>query len=97
MKQLFTFACILFITTTNAQPTGIFANHADVGNPKIKGTAIYDKKTKTYTISGGGYNIWFNRDEFQYAYKKLKEILHLPTILNLLVKERKDIEKSVGW
>jgi TolB protein len=96
MKQLFTFACILFITTTNAQPTGIFENHADVGNPKIKGTTIYDKKTKTYTLSGGGYNIWFNRDEFQYAYKKMKGDFTLTANFEF-IGEAKEGHRKIGW
>jgi len=29
------------------------------------------KNTQTYNLAGGGYNIWFNRDEFHFVYKKL--------------------------
>ena len=50
---------------------GYFENHKDIGNPKLAGSAIYDKVTHSYKIKGGGYNIWFNRDEFHYAYKKV--------------------------
>jgi hypothetical protein len=50
----------------------IFQEHIDIGHPKIKGSTTYNKKTNTYTLKGGGYNIWFNRDEFQFAYKKLR-------------------------
>lgn len=53
-------------------PIGIFDDHKDIGNPKLKGDASYDEKTQTYNIAGAGYNIWFNRDEFQYVYKKIK-------------------------
>src|SRR5689334_12109976 len=53
-------------------PVGIFDNHEDIGNPKLKGSATYDSTTQTYNITGAGYNIWFNRDEFQFLYKKLK-------------------------
>ena len=52
-------------------PIGIFENHADIGNPKIAGSAGYDEATQTYDISGAGYNIWFNRDEFHYVYKRI--------------------------
>ena len=31
----------------------------------------YDEASQVYTIRGSGSNIWFNRDEFQYAYKKI--------------------------
>lgn len=66
-------ACFIGLFSVAAQETsiGIFENNFDVGNPKIKGSTVYDKKTGTYTLTGSGYNIWFNRDEFQYAYKKM--------------------------
>lgn len=51
---------------------GLFEHHQDIGNPKISGSAYYDKVTHTYTLTGSGYNIWFNRDEFQFLYKKIK-------------------------
>jgi len=51
---------------------GIFGNHADIGNPKIKGSAIYNAADQSYNFKSGGYNIWFNRDEFHYAYNKIK-------------------------
>ncbi|GAC1530468.1 MAG: SMP-30/gluconolactonase/LRE family protein [Sediminibacterium sp.] len=54
-----------------AKPVGIFQDHRDIGNPKNGGSADYDEQTQVYTLSGSGYNIWFNRDEFQYAYKKI--------------------------
>ena len=73
MKPLIFLPIIFCVSTAVAQnPIGIFDNHADVGNPKKAGSAQYDKTTQTYNIKGGGYNIWFNRDEFQYLYKKIK-------------------------
>jgi hypothetical protein len=56
---------------TAPSPVGIFDNHADIGNPKNAGGTFYDAAAQIYTIRGSGYNIWFNRDEFQYAYKKV--------------------------
>ena len=50
----------------------IFTHHQDIGHPKNAGDAQYDKVTHTYTLRGSGYNIWFNRDEFQYLYKTVK-------------------------
>ena len=57
-----------------AQPktAGVFDYLTDVGNPKKAGSVQYDAGSQTYTLKGAGYNIWFNRDEFQYAYKKIK-------------------------
>ncbi len=65
--------CCMAVNPAAAQhPVGIFDNHEDIGNPKIKGSADYDESTQAYNLTGGGYNIWFNRDEFHFLYKKLK-------------------------
>ncbi len=53
---------------------GIFEKSADIGKPKNAGSSQYDETTQTYNLKGSGYNIWFNRDEFQYLYKKTKVI-----------------------
>jgi TolB protein len=74
-------AIILFPALTVAQlpaaalaqrPIGIFDDHLDIGHPKMAGDATYDETTQTYTIKGAGSNIWFNRDEFHFVYKKIK-------------------------
>ena len=52
-------------------PIGVFTNSADIGNPKNSGSSTYDAGSQTYTLKGSGYNIWFNRDEFQFLYKKM--------------------------
>jgi hypothetical protein len=62
----------------------------------MKGSTVYDKESGVYTISGGGYNIWFNRDEFQYAYKKLKGDFTL-TATVAFVGEGKESHRKIGW
>ena len=56
--------------TTNS-PIGIFDGQTDVGSAIIPGSASYDAGTKLYTIRSAGYNIWYQRDEFQYLWKKM--------------------------
>src|ERR1700730_13722216 len=53
-------------------PVGIFEDHLDIGKPKLAGSASYDEATQSYNITGAGSNIWFNRDEFHFIYKKIK-------------------------
>jgi Tol biopolymer transport system component len=53
-------------------PVGIFEDHADIGNPKHQGSVTFDEGSQTYNLKGSGYNIWFERDEFQYAYRRIK-------------------------
>jgi len=56
-----------------SQPLGIFTDHGDVGKPSTigPGSATYDGATKTYTIAGGGENMWASADHFHYVYKKM--------------------------
>ena len=34
-------------------------------------SATYDASTKQYTINSAGYNIWYQRDEFRFLWKKM--------------------------
>src|SRR6266480_1275865 len=67
---------ILFIQSNpllaQMNPIGLFDHHEDVGNPKLKGNAVYNKEDQTYLLSGAGKNIWTNLDQFQYVWKKIK-------------------------
>jgi TolB protein len=54
------------------QPIGIFDHHQDVGDPKLKGSGVYNSEDQTYTLSGAGANMWANADQFHFAWKKLK-------------------------
>jgi TolB protein len=66
------FAYLFFTGTLCAQhPQGVFDDQTDIGNPKIAGSTQYQDGTQTYTLKGAGYNIWFNRDECQFAYRKI--------------------------
>jgi Tol biopolymer transport system component len=43
-----------------------------VGNPAIKGTAVYNKNDQTYLLSASGKNIWAKEDQFHFVFKKIK-------------------------
>ncbi len=68
----FSLAAMVCTDSFAQHPVGIFDDHTDIGNPKIQGSTSYDESSQVYNIAGGGSNIWFNRDEFQFAYKKMK-------------------------
>jgi len=51
---------------------GEFEANSDVGNPTKAGSATYDPATDTYKVSGGGNNIWFDKDELHYVWRKIK-------------------------
>lgn len=52
-------------------PIGIFQGQSDIGGALVPGSSSYDPVTRTYTIHSAGYNIWYNRDEFRYLWKKM--------------------------
>jgi TolB protein len=97
MKQL---TLVLFLLTSiisYAQtPVGIFQNAADIGNPKTAGSSRYDEKTQEYFVKGAGYNVWFNRDEFQFLYNKIKGDFILTANFEF-VGEGKNPHRKVGW
>jgi TolB protein len=75
---------------------GLFSNHMDVGHPKNPGSSQYDKVTHTYTLKGSGYNIWFNRDEFQYLFRKIKGDFTVTANFQF-VGEKGNGHRKIGW
>jgi len=53
------------------QLDALFTESQDVGSPDVKGESSFDEVDQVYTIRGAGYNIWFERDEFQFNYRKI--------------------------
>ena len=51
---------------------GQFDGHGDIGSPAISGSANFDPTNQTYTLTGGGVNIWGKNDQFQFLWKKMK-------------------------
>ena len=50
---------------------GIFEGHGDVGSVGQAGSVQYDAAARTYTVTGSGENMWFGKDAFQFAWKKI--------------------------
>jgi Tol biopolymer transport system component len=78
-------------------PVGIFDNHSDIGHPQHAGNSSYDASSQVYTIKGSGYNIWFNRDEFQYAYKKLSGDFILTANFEFAGEKSNVGHRKIGW
>jgi TolB protein len=67
---IYSFSCCFAQPVKSRQ--GIFDNIQDVGNPKHKGSTVYNSSTQEYTLTGSGKNIWFKADEFQFASLKME-------------------------
>lgn len=98
MRSSLVLICFLILNVSQAQqkPIGIFQDQTNIGNPKIAGATTYDESTQTYTLTGGGYNIWFGRDEFQYAYKKITGDFILTANFEF-VGQGVDPHRKIGW
>jgi TolB protein len=59
-------------------PLGEFADHADVGSPRIAGSAAYNPLSQEYALAAAGANMWGQRDEFHFVWQRIKGdfILH---------------------
>jgi TolB protein len=51
---------------------GIFEGHGDIGTNVKPGSATFIPENGQYVISGAGYNVWLDHDEFQFVWKKMK-------------------------
>ena len=52
-------------------PLGIFAASADIGAVLHQGSATFDPANSTYTLAASGENMWFDKDAFHFAWKKV--------------------------
>jgi TolB protein len=50
---------------------GLFQGSGDIGSPAKAGSSLYNGATQEYTLSSGGVNMWAERDEFQFAWRRM--------------------------
>ena len=79
-----------------SQNLGIFAGSTDVGAVLKPGSATYNAKIHQYDLSGSGYNIWGDHDEFHFLWKKMTGDFILYTRAGLIGKGV-DPHRKVGW
>lgn len=89
-------ALLFVINPALAQPLGLFDGHTDIGNVQKAGSAQFNAKTNEYKLTGAGYNIWFDHDEFHFMWKRMKGDFILTTQAELLGKGV-DPHRKVGW
>ena len=82
-------------TLTENKSIGVFNGQSDVGAALVSGSSGYNKKTKQYTITSAGYNIWYTRDEFRYLWKKMSGDVSLAADVNFPDKAGYDDRKVV--
>ena len=58
---------------------GIFDWSGGIGGMKLFGSVMYDSTTQTYTLTGGGMNVWGSLDQHFFAWNKVKGNFSLTT------------------
>jgi dipeptidyl aminopeptidase/acylaminoacyl peptidase len=51
---------------------GVFDGHGDVGRTHNPGSVVYDAVRDLYAIAGSGANMWSDRDDFHFLWKRLQ-------------------------
>src|SRR6187402_3446616 len=85
-----------FSAFSQEQRIGMFDSHGDVGKDVMPGSAVFIPATGQYIISGAGYNVWADHDEFQFVWKKIKGDFILYTRAEFLG-TWVDYHRKVGW
>jgi TolB protein len=81
---------------SQGSPLGPFDGHGDIGSPKIQGTAAYEPKSQEYALSAGGVNMWAERDEFQFVWKRMTGDFILQARVEFLG-NGVDPHRKAGW
>ncbi|MBC7912576.1 MAG: TolB family protein [Pyrinomonadaceae bacterium] len=79
------------------QKIGIFDGSTDVGTFVKPGSASYILPTRQYVISGAGYNVWFDHDEFHYLWKRMKGDFILYTRAEFAGWNGVEEHRKAGW
>ncbi|MFA6084996.1 TolB family protein [Mucilaginibacter sp.] len=97
-------SCVVFLivlaslsSSAQQKKIGIFDGQVDVGAKTKPGSGIYVPQTQQYLISGAGYNVWFDRDEFHYVYRKMKGDFILYTRAEFVGWNGVEDHRKVGW
>jgi Tol biopolymer transport system component len=90
------FLLIQLVAWSQSGPVGVFEGHDDVGKGVMPGSAVFIPATGQYVISGAGYNVWGDHDEFQFVWKKMHGDFILYTRAEFLG-SWVNYHRKVGW
>jgi TolB protein len=100
LRKIISTICLLSVglcAMAQQQSIGIFEGQRDIGANTKPGSGAYLPESRQYIISGAGYNIWFDHDEFHYVYKKIKGDFILYTRAEFVGWNGVEEHRKVGW
>ncbi|MEZ4699355.1 MAG: biopolymer transporter TolR [Rhodothermales bacterium] len=69
--SLYAFALLFLLAGCAGPDLGQFEGQTDVGVVRHAGSVDYDAATGAYTVVGGGDNMWEDKDDFHYIWKRV--------------------------
>jgi TolB protein len=75
---------------------GQLEGHGDVGSPRHAGSATWNAASQEYVLTAAGTNMWGPRDEFHFAWRKMKGDFILQARVEL-VGQGVDHHRKLGW
>ena len=86
----------LFGTAIGAQSAiGIFDSQTDVGRAR-PGSTSYDPQQQSYLVTGSGQNMWGDRDDFHFVWKRMTGNFILSTRARFLG-PGVEAHRKIGW
>src|ERR1043166_850551 len=77
-------------------PVGVFDGQTDVGRVRQAGSAQFDPRYQEYRISGSGQNMWDNRDDFHFVWKRMTGNFILSAYVNFIGPNVEE-HRKIGW
>ena len=98
VRTLFSAAVVVVLATcgAKAQTLGIFGHSSDVGMVTRAGSAQFLQDANEYRITGGGANIWGEKDAFGYLWSDVSGDLSLTAKIQW-IGEGKNPHRKAGW
>jgi Tol biopolymer transport system component len=70
-------AFLVLAAQAGAARIGQFDAQRDVGATALHGTATFERRANAYRVTGGGANIWADRDAFHFVWTRRSGDLHI--------------------
>lgn len=93
----FVLSCFSCIDLLAQQKAGIFDGFGDVGEKVKPGSTVFIPATGQYVLSGAGYNVWADHDEFHFAWKKMKGDFIVHSRAEFVGPKGVEEHRKVGW
>lgn len=84
------------ISSSHKGPLGQFDGQTDIGSVNLPGSCYFDPGRQAYTIAGAGANIWGDRDDFHFVWKRMTgNFIGITRVC--FINSRGDPHRKFGW